>query len=122
MTDLAHPEHCPSIDALRALAHTGRLQILCAIGAGRLAVGEIEAATGITQPGLSQQLRVLRDAGLVVGERHAKQVFYTVDRNVLDDLALRIGSIVPRDASLPSSSTGQPAKPGSGAAFARVLR
>lgn len=119
MTDPAHPEHCPSIEALRALAHAGRLQILCAIGAGRLSVGEIEAATGITQPGLSQQLRILRDAGLVGGERHAKQVFYTVDRTVLDDLVLRIGSIVPRDEGHPTS---QQAKPGSGAAFARVLR
>ncbi|MFA6218377.1 MAG: metalloregulator ArsR/SmtB family transcription factor [Erythrobacter sp.] len=122
MNDMNDPDRCPSIDALRAMAHAGRLRILCAIGEGRLSVGEIEAATGIGQPGLSQQLRILRDAGLVVGERLAKQVFYTVDRTVLDDLVMRIGSIIPRGRTRPSHPGSHQAKPGSGAAFARVLR
>ncbi|QKG71144.1 ArsR/SmtB family transcription factor [Erythrobacter mangrovi] len=122
MTDSSNPERCPSIEALRALAHASRLKILCTIGEGRLSVGEIEEATGIGQPGLSQQLRILRDAGLVVGERLAKQVFYIVDRSVLDDLVARIGAIIPRDASNTPRSPDTKSKPGSGAAFARVLR
>ncbi|WP_341711710.1 metalloregulator ArsR/SmtB family transcription factor [Erythrobacter sp.] len=122
MKDLNNPERCPSIEALRALAHAGRLKILCTIGEGRLSVGEIEEATGIGQPSLSQQLRILRDAGLVVGERLAKQVFYTVDRAVLDDLVARIGSIIPREAPAAPRTAESPARPGAGAAFARVLR
>ena len=88
-------ERCPSIEALKALAHPSRLQILCTLGSHRLSVGEIESATGITQPALSQQLRVLRDAELVEGEREAKQVFYRVHRERLDDVVERIGNIIP---------------------------
>ncbi|QPC99649.1 ArsR/SmtB family transcription factor [Qipengyuania soli] len=88
-------ERCPSIDALKALAHPSRLQILCTLGSNRLSVGEIEAATGITQPALSQQLRVLRDADLVEAEREAKQVFYCVHRERLEDVVDRIGNIIP---------------------------
>ena len=88
-------ERCPSIEALKALAHPSRLQILCTLGSQRLAVSEIEQATGITQPALSQQLRVLRDAELVEAEREAKQVFYCVHRDRLDDVVERIGNIIP---------------------------
>ena len=88
-------ERCPSIEALKALAHPSRLQILCTLGSQRLAVSEIEQATGITQPALSQQLRVLRDAELVEAEREAKQVFYCLHRDRLDDVVERIGNIIP---------------------------
>lgn len=122
MKDQSNPERCPSIEALRALAHASRLKILCTIGEGRMAVGEIEETTGIGQPGLSQQLRILRDAGLVIGERIAKQVFYTVDRSVLDDLVTRIGSIIPRETPVAPRAAESQSRPGAGAAFARVLR
>lgn len=88
-------ERCPSIEALKALAHPYRLQILCTLGSNRLAVGEIEEATGITQPALSQQLRILREAELVEAQREAKQVFYCVHREMLDDVVSRIGNIIP---------------------------
>ena len=88
-------ERCPSIEALKALAHPSRLQILCTLGSDRLSVGEIENATGITQPALSQQLRVLRDADLVEAKREAKQVFYCVHRERLEDVVSRIGNILP---------------------------
>lgn len=64
------------IEALKALAHPLRWRILTALIAGERNVGEIEAATGINQPGLSQQLGVLRKAGLVKTRKEAKLVFY----------------------------------------------
>lgn len=42
-------------------------------------MGELEAALGITQPTLSQQLTVLRDEGLVLTRREGKHVFYSLD-------------------------------------------
>jgi DNA-binding transcriptional ArsR family regulator len=39
---------------------------------------EIDMATGIGQPGLSQQLAELRRAELVTTRRQAKQVFYSI--------------------------------------------
>jgi DNA-binding transcriptional ArsR family regulator len=63
-------------ELLRALAHPMRLQILCRLLVGELAVGGFESELGLKQPNLSQQLGQLREAGLVTTRREAKAVFY----------------------------------------------
>ncbi|WP_155647654.1 ArsR/SmtB family transcription factor, partial [Erythrobacter donghaensis] len=63
------------VEALKALAHPLRWRILRTLASGERNVGEIEQATGIGQPALSQQLGVLRKAGLVVTRKDAKLVF-----------------------------------------------
>ncbi len=65
-------------ELLRALAHPMRLQILCRLLAGELAVGGFESELGLKQPNLSQQLGQLREAGLVTTRREAKAVFYSL--------------------------------------------
>ena len=75
---------------LRALAHPMRLQILCRLLDGEVAVAGFESEMGLKQPSLSQQLGLLREAGLVTTRREAKSIFYSlVDdkvRVVLDAL------------------------------------
>lgn len=61
---------------LKALANEDRLLLLCQIAARRQNVGELELATGIRQPTLSQQLAVLRQEGLVDTEKEGKYVYY----------------------------------------------
>ncbi|WP_415834143.1 metalloregulator ArsR/SmtB family transcription factor [Kerstersia similis] len=62
---------------LKALANEDRLMLLCQIASRqRLNVSELESATGIRQPTLSQQLAVLRQEGLVETEKEGKYVFY----------------------------------------------
>lgn len=61
---------------LKVLANEDRLMLLCQLMKARLNVGELEAATGIRQPTLSQQLAVLRQDGLVETERTGKYVYY----------------------------------------------
>ncbi|ONN70207.1 sulfite-sensing transcriptional repressor BigR [Pseudomonas oryzihabitans] len=61
---------------LKTLAHPVRLLLACALAEGEYAVGELEARLDIHQPTLSQQLGVLREAGLVTTRREAKQIFY----------------------------------------------
>lgn len=105
------------IEELKAVAHPIRLQILEILKAGELNVGEIESASGIVQPALSQQLGVLRKAGLVKTRKEAKQVFYRRDEGQLTALAKLIAS----DADF--SPSGRPPKrtPSPGAAnFARL--
>ncbi|MGE0667084.1 MAG: ArsR/SmtB family transcription factor [Sphingomonadales bacterium] len=73
-------EHRALADAaaerLRIYAQPQRLMILSCLLRGERTVGEIDAATGIGQPALSQQLAELRRAELVRTRREAKQVFY----------------------------------------------
>ncbi|MBN9371522.1 helix-turn-helix transcriptional regulator [Hydrogenophaga sp. YM1] len=64
---------------MKVLSNPDRLMLLCQLSQGEHNVGELEAALGITQPTLSQQLTVLRDEGLVLTRREGKHVFYSID-------------------------------------------
>lgn len=83
------------IEALKALAHPLRWRIMTALIAGERNVGEIEAATGIGQPGLSQQLGVLRKAGVVATRKEAKLVFYAVATAQVGEALARLAALAP---------------------------
>lgn len=63
---------------LKTLSNQDRLLLLCQLVDGEHSVGELEAATGVGQPTLSQQLTVLRNGGLVATRREGKQIFYSI--------------------------------------------
>lgn len=63
-------------DRVRLYAQPQRLMILSFLLGGEKSVGAIDAATGVGQPALSQQLAELRHAGLLTSRRAAKQVYY----------------------------------------------
>jgi len=65
-------------DRLRKFGQPMRLMILSLLLEGEKSVSEIDMATGIGQPALSQQLAELRRAELVTTRRQAKQVFYSI--------------------------------------------
>jgi DNA-binding transcriptional ArsR family regulator len=83
------------IEALKAIAHPLRFRILATLAAGERNVGEIEHVTGITQPGLSQQLSVLRKAGLVDTRKEAKLVFYAVAAGQIGTLTAALAALAP---------------------------
>jgi DNA-binding transcriptional ArsR family regulator len=56
-----------------------RARILKLLRGGALCVGALASRTGITQSAVSQHLRVLRDAGLVVARRSGQFVHYSID-------------------------------------------
>ncbi|QZH73798.1 MAG: winged helix-turn-helix transcriptional regulator [Erythrobacter sp.] len=89
----------PPIEALKAVAHPLRFRILEALQSGERNVGEIEQATGITQPSLSQQLAVLRAADLVETRKDAKLVYYKLDGKSLSALAAALGQFAGDNAS-----------------------
>jgi ArsR family transcriptional regulator len=60
----------------KALAHPARVQVLEALAAGESAVGELADRLGMELSHLSQQLAVLRRAGLVINRRVGSVVFY----------------------------------------------
>lgn len=65
-----------AVEKLRSFAQPQRLMILSCLLDGERQVAEIEKATGIQQPALSQQLAELRRADLVRTRRQSKLVFY----------------------------------------------
>ena len=75
-----------------ALSTASRVRILARLRVGPCAVGELSAELEMEQPAVSHQLRVLRDLGLVVGDRSGRSVVYGLfDSHVasLIDEALR---------------------------------
>ena len=109
------------IEALKALAHPLRWRILTALAAAERNVGEIEAATGISQPGLSQQLGVLRKAGLVETRKEAKLVFYALADEQIGGTLGSIAALLPAaNASPGRTATTETAAPGV-ANFARMF-
>lgn len=62
----------------KTLGHPARIRILHTLRGGGMNVSEIRAAVGLEQSHLSQQLGVLRRAGLVVAHRDGNSVRYTI--------------------------------------------
>ncbi|MCB9944227.1 MAG: helix-turn-helix transcriptional regulator [Geminicoccaceae bacterium] len=63
---------------LKALAHEGRLMILCHLASGEKSVGELEELLRIRQAAVSQQLARLRFAGFVNSRREGKVIYYSL--------------------------------------------
>jgi DNA-binding transcriptional ArsR family regulator len=63
---------------LRLLAHPERLRILDAVRRDAECVCHLEALLGKPQPYVSQQLRLLRDAGLVRAEQQGQNIYYAL--------------------------------------------
>lgn len=63
-------------EVLRVMAHPIRLRILDILRADSECVCHLSAALGKPQPYVSQQLAVLREAGLVVDEKDGTNSFY----------------------------------------------
>jgi DNA-binding transcriptional ArsR family regulator len=65
-------------ETMQALAAPSRVRILSRLGVGPCSVGELSHDVGMEQSAVSQQLRVLRHLGLVVGERDGRHVIYAL--------------------------------------------
>ena len=73
----------------RALADQTRLSILDLLAERERSVGELVAATGQTQPNVSNHLACLRWCGFVVSRREHRCVYYTsADARVVEMLEL----------------------------------
>jgi ArsR family transcriptional regulator len=63
---------------LKALAHEGRLMILCHLSSGEKSVTELEQLLQSRQAAVSQQLARLRLEGLVSCRRDGKTIYYSL--------------------------------------------
>ena len=104
-------------ELLKALGHPVRLQILDILRDGEQCVCHIEAVVRLRQAYISQQLTVLRKAGLVTDRKDGLRVYYRLtDRAVLrlldqthallekQGIALTMPDLSPRDCPCPSCS------------------
>lgn len=78
----AHPPHRDSAareaasDLLRALAAPTRIAIVLSLQESSKCVHELVGSLELSQPLVSQHLRVLKDAGVVRGHRNGREIMY----------------------------------------------
>jgi len=66
-------------DAFRAISDPTRRAVLDLLARGELSVTELCEPFAMSQPALSQHLKVLRDAGLVATRRDGRRRLYRID-------------------------------------------
>lgn len=124
MTTFTDTELDAITDILKALGHDVRLKLMrTLLENGEKSVGELETMTGIGQPGLSQQLAILRKAELVQTRRDAKLVFYSLAPDALESTAkllCALSGISAKDVQ-PEVKRAASRVRGSAATFARIL-
>lgn len=72
--------------AFRALADPTRRDIVQLLRGGPLTSGEIAQHFPVAWATVSRHLAVLRDAGLILAERHGQQVVYELNTTVVEDV------------------------------------
>ncbi len=76
----------PLAKRFKALAHPARLLLLKRLMENERCVSDVEKCLGLSQPNVSQHLRILKDAGLIEGRRERTRVCY----RIADDRVSRI--------------------------------
>ena len=124
MTGFTDSELDTITDVLKALGHDVRLRLMrTLLENGEKSVGELETMTGIGQPGLSQQLGILRKAELVRTRREAKLVFYSLAPEALESTAALLCALSGMSAreAQPGRKRVHARARGSAATFAKIL-
>jgi ArsR family transcriptional regulator len=88
------PDYKQLSDKYKLLAHPERLRILDVLRREPECVCHLEALLGKPQPYVSQHLRILREAGIIVDEKEGMNVYYRlVASDVLAWLDLALGVV-----------------------------
>jgi DNA-binding transcriptional ArsR family regulator len=76
----------PAVDVFRAVADPTRRAILDRLRSAELSVNDLAGPFDMTQPAISQHLRVLLDAGLVEAEQIGRQRLYKLNAQPLREV------------------------------------
>jgi DNA-binding transcriptional ArsR family regulator len=82
-----------SAELFKLLSVDKRIEIIEQLKKGAMSVNAMADALKITQSAVSQHLRVLKAAGLVRDERKGYWVYYSLDREALEECRRRLNRI-----------------------------
>lgn len=74
------------MDSFAALADPTRRQIVEALAGGEQSFGALAERFSISRPAVSQHLKVLKDAGIVVARAEAQRRIYSLDADAFSEL------------------------------------
>lgn len=74
------------VKVFKALGEPTRLKILRLLSVRSMYVCELESVLGMSQPRISQHLRVLKEAGILREAREAQKVFYSLNLSIVENI------------------------------------
>jgi DNA-binding transcriptional ArsR family regulator len=83
------------METFEAIAQPKRREILQLLADRELSVGEIASRFDVTQPAISQHLKVLKESGLVNERRDGTRRLYSVRPEGLEDLDGFLAAVLP---------------------------
>src|SRR3954453_19842139 len=83
------------MEIFEAIAQPKRREILRLLAAGELSAGEVASRFAVTQPAISQHLKVLKQTGLVSERRDGTRRLYSVRPEGLADLHSFLAQVLP---------------------------
>jgi DNA-binding transcriptional ArsR family regulator len=83
----------------KGIGNASRYRIIEALVKGRKTVGELVGTVKLSQPAVSQHLKVLKACNLVVDERHGQEIFYTLNAKYTLDLLMNLVGDVKKQRS-----------------------
>jgi DNA-binding transcriptional ArsR family regulator len=83
------------VEVFEAVAQPKRRQILRLLAVGELSAGEIASHFEVTQPAISQHLKVLKDVGLVNERRQGTRRLLSVRAEGVQELDAFLAEILP---------------------------
>ncbi len=81
-------ENSKIVKVFRTLGDDTRFQIIRLLLGSDLCVGALSRILKISKPSVSQHLKILREAGLVKGEKRGYWTHYEVERKLLREAAI----------------------------------
>ena len=98
------PRADDDVRLLQALAEPNRLAIVRQLAAlGSVCACDLTSCCDVAQPTISHHLKVLRNAGIVRGERRGTWIYYSLEPDVADRMA-RIAASLGSGASMASGA------------------
>lgn len=73
-------------DLMRLLSNPHRLTLLCHLGEGEMAVGDLAACLGMSPSALSQHLSRLKEAEIVTTRREHNKIYYALKSKETKDV------------------------------------
>jgi DNA-binding transcriptional ArsR family regulator len=83
------------VELFEAIAQPKRREILRLLAGSELSAGEVASRFSVTQPAISQHLRVLKEVGLVNERRAGTRRLYSVRPEGLADLHSFLADVLP---------------------------
>ena len=85
-------------DVFQALAHPVRREVLKRLRSGPLSAGELADAFPVSKPTMSRHFQTLKDAGLILAERHGTTIRYRLNVTVADEALGWLMALVSNEA------------------------